>query len=228
MPSWWYKLEIDHCNFPDHLLYDREGNTWVKAEKGGLVTIGVTSLLSGIAGKATSARLRPTGSRIERGRSLGTLESLKFVGPIPSPLSGIVATLNGDVVKRPKLLNDAPYGDGWIVKLKPLDPQRQRAFLSRPMDATESLKNRIAEFHVRCFKAFPDHEMYEIGTECTAVLVHLNELLMTVSVGDVVHLVTDDPTSYVEMVRWSDQTGHELVDWRQEGNLFHFIVRKNR
>jgi len=68
--------------------------------------------------------------------------------------------------------------------------------------------------------------MYEIGTECSAVLVRLNELLATTSVGDVVHLVTDDPTSYVEMVRWTDQTGQELVDWRQEGNLFHFIVRK--
>ena len=191
------------------------------------MTIGVTSLLSAIAGKVTSARLRPGGSRIERGRSLGTLESLKFVGPIPSPLSGIVATVNSDVVKRPKLLNDAPYAEGWVAKVKPLDLQSERVFLLRAMDATETLKNRIAEFHARCFKAFPDHEMYEIGTECSAVLVHLDELLATASVGDVVHLVTDDPTSYVEMVRWTDQTGQELVDWRQEGNLFHFIVRKN-
>ena len=187
----------------------------------------MTSLLSAITGKVTSARLRPAGSRIERGRSLGTLESLKFVGPIPSPFSGTVAAVNSDLVKRPKLLNDAPYAEGWIAKLKPLDFQAERVFLSRAMDATETLKNRIAEFHIRCFKAFPDHEMYEIGTECSAVLVHLNELLVTASVGDVIHLVTDDATSYVEMVRWTDQTGHELTDWRQEGNLFHFIVRKN-
>lgn len=227
MSSRWYELEIDHCNFPDNLLYDREGNIWIKAEEGGEVTIGMTSLLSAIAGKVTSARLRSAGSRIQLGRSLGTLESLKFVGPIPSPLSGILATVNNDVVKRPKLLNDAPYAEGWIVKLKPLDLQGERVFLSRAMDATEIFKNRIAEFHARCFKAFPDHEMHEIGTECSAVLVHLNELLATASVGDVVHLVTDDPTSYVEMVRWTDETGHKLVDWRQEGNLFHFIVRKN-
>ena len=191
------------------------------------MTVGVTSLLSAIAGKITSAHLRSVGSRIERGRSLGTLESLKFVGPIPSPLSGIVAAVNSGVVKRPKLLNDAPYAEGWIAKLKALDLQGERVFLSRAMDATETLKNRIAEFHARCFKAFPDYEMYEIGTECSAVLVHLNELLATALVGDVVHLVTDDPTSYVEMVRWTDQTGHELVDWRREGSLFHFVVRKN-
>src|SRR5207245_3438541 len=116
--SRWYKLEIDHCSFPDHLLYDQDGNIWIKAEEGGEETIGITSLLSAIAGKVTSARLRPVGSRIERGRSLGTLESLKFVGPIPSPLSGIVAAANSDVVKRPKLLNDAPYIEGESAKVK--------------------------------------------------------------------------------------------------------------
>jgi glycine cleavage system H protein len=207
-------------------LYDLESNTWMTSEESGEVTVGMTSLLSAIAGKFTSARLQPVRTRISRGRSIGTLESLKFVGPIPSPISGIVSTVNGDLVKWPKLLNDSPYTEGWIVRLKPLSLQAERGFLSRAADATETFKKRIAEFHARCFKAFPDHEMYEIGTECSAVLVRLNELLSTASVGDVVHLVTDDPTSYVEMVRWTDQTGHELVDWRQEANLFHFIVRK--
>ena len=194
----------------------------------GEVTVGMTSLLSAIAGKFTSARVRVTGTRVERGRSLGTLESLRFVGPIPSPLSGIISLVNGDVLKRPKLMNDASYTEGWIVKLRPLSFQEERGFLSRPSEAKEGFKKKITEFHARCFKAFPDHEMYEIGTECSAVLVHLNELLATALVGDIVHLVTDDPTSYVEMVRWTDQTGHVLVDWRQEGNLFHFIVRREQ
>jgi glycine cleavage system H lipoate-binding protein/TusA-related sulfurtransferase len=219
-------LELDHCSFPDHLLYDLENNTWVTSEENGETKIGVTSLLSAIAGRFASARIRPAGTRVERGRSLGTLESLKFVGPIPAPISGIVSTVNTDVVKRPKLLNDEPYDGGWVVKLKPLRFRAERAFLSTAVASTEVLRKRIAGFHARCFKAFPDYEMYEIGTECSAVLVHLNELLATVPVGDTVHLVTDDPTSYVEMVRWTDQTGHKLVDWRQEGNLFHFIVRK--
>jgi TusA-related sulfurtransferase len=140
----------------------------------------------------------------------------------------MISSVNGDVVKRPKLLNDSSYGEGWIVRLKPLNFQGEKDLLSRATDATEAFRKKISEFHARCFKAFPDHEMYEIGTECSAVLVHLNELLATVPGGDVVHLVTDDPTSYVEMVRWTDQTGHGLVDWRQEGNLFHFIVQKER
>jgi glycine cleavage system H protein len=219
-------LELDHCSFPDQLLYDLEGNTWITYEDDGLVIVGVTSLLSAIAGKFTVARVRPAGTKIKRGNSLGTLESLKFVGPIPSPISGTVSIVNHDIIKRPKLLNDVPYDRGWVLKLKPLGFEADRALLSTATEAAVVFKKRIAEFHVRCFKAFPDHEMYEIGAECSAVLVRLGELLATASVGDVVHLVTDDPTSYVEMVRWTDQTHQELVDWRQEKGLFHFIVRK--
>lgn len=219
-------MEIDHCSFPDDLLYDLEGNTWITNNDNGEVIVGVTSLLSAIAGKFTSASLQTAGSRVDRGRRLGTLESLKFVGPLRAPISGVVSKVNSDVVKRPKLLNDAPYTEGWIVRLRPSNLASERVILSRPTDVTETLKKKIVEFHARCFKAFPDHEMYEIGTECSAVLVHLSELLATAPIGDIVHLVTDDPTSYVEMVRWTDQTGQELVDWRQEGNLFHFIVRK--
>lgn len=219
-------MDLEHCHFPDRLLYDLDSNTWVASREDGDAVIGVTSLLSAVAGKFTSARLRSTGTRVERGRSLGTLESLKFVGPIQSPISGTVSAINGEVVRRPKLLNDAPYKEGWVVRMKPLRFQTERVLLSRVVDVSDAFRKKISEYRARCFKAFPDHEMFEIGAECVAVLVRLNEFIATVPDGDVIHLVTDDPTSYVEMVRWTDQTGHSLADWRQEGNLFHFIVRK--
>src|SRR2546422_235585 len=66
----------------------------------------------------------------------------------------------------------------------------------------------------------------ESGTYFGPIPVKLNELLTQVRVGEVVHLVTDDPTSPIEMVRWSDQTGQPVIDERREGNLFHFLVRK--
>ena len=218
-------MEIDHCEFPDGLLYHPEDNTWISEDQG-IVTVGLTSLLSAIAGKLTAARIKPIGTKINRGGSLGTLEGVKFVGPIPSPVSGVITAVNKSLINRPKLFNDSPYADGWIVKLRPASFLVEKILLSRSIDAAEVFRNRIAETHARCFKAFPDHEMVEIGTECSAVLVHLNDLLRTVQVAEAVHLVTDDPTSYVEMVRWTDQTHHELVDWRKEANLFHFIIRK--
>jgi glycine cleavage system H protein len=219
-------LEIDHCIFPDDLLYDLGNNTWLRVEENGEVTIGITSLLLGIAGKLTLARLKAVGIDIQRGQSLGTLESLKFVGPIPSPVSGTIVNTNALVVNKPRIINDEPYAEGWITRVRPSQLALERILLSKSSELKIPLRQKIAEFHVRCFKAFPDHEMSEIGTECSAVLIRLNELLATISLGEVVHLVSDDPTAYVEMVVWSERTGQSLVDWRKEGNLFHFIVRR--
>jgi len=221
-------LEIDHCVFPDDLLYDLENNTWLRIEDNGEVTVGVTSVLPAIAGKLTLARLKSAEVAIQRGQSLGTLESLKFVGPVPSPVSGILLKTNGLIVDRPRIINDSPYQEGWIASLKPSHLALERILLSKSTESKTLLVKKIAEFHVRCFKAFPDHEMSEIGTECSAVLIRLNDLLATIPVGEVVHLVSDDQTAYVEMVAWSERTGQNLLDWRQEGNLFHFIVKKVR
>ena len=68
--------------------------------------------------------------------------------------------------------------------------------------------------------------MIEIGTECAAVLTKLNDLLVRIEPGEVVHIVSDDPTAPIEMVRWSDQTGQPVIETRREGNLYHFLVRK--
>ena len=218
---------IDHCEFPDDLLYDYEGNTWIRITPSRLeATVGLTSLMTGIAGRLSSVRTKPVGAIITRGRSLGTIESNRMVGPIPSPLSGTIIQTNDKISALPKILNDSAYREGWIVRLRLSNLESEKHELSSVEKMSPLLKQRIAEFHVRCFKMFPDHEMYEIGSECTAVLVRLNELIDKVAVGDVIHIVSDDPTAYVEMVVWSDRTGHELVEWRNEDNLFHFIVRK--
>jgi glycine cleavage system H protein len=54
----------------------------------------------------------------------------------------------------------------------------------------------------------------------------LNELMGLCSLSEVVHVVSDDPTADIEMVRWSEETGQELLESRKEGKLMHFIVRK--
>jgi len=123
-------------------------------------------------------------------------------------------------------VTDSPYGEGWVARLRPSDFRTDRASLLRLPTDRDRFEKQIGSLRVRCFAAFPDHEMFEIGTECAAVLVKLNELLARVPVGDIVHLVTDDGTAPIEMVRWSDETGQPVIDDRREGNLFHFLVRK--
>ena len=220
-------MEIDHCVFPDDLLYDLEDNTWLRVLPDHTIQLGITSLLAAIAGRLVRASIKTGPLHFNRGQSLGTLESEKFVGPVRSPVSGQLVESNPRVVEDPRIINRSCYADGWIAKIQPSDWEHEKSLLTIALDSQPTLSQALAKHHIRCFKAFPDREMYEIGTECNATIVHLNDQLASMISGEVVHLVSDDPTAYVEMVAWTDRTGHSLVDWRKEGDLFHFIVRKN-
>jgi TusA-related sulfurtransferase len=70
--------------------------------------------------------------------------------------------------------------------------------------------------------------MWEIGVDCAGVLVRLNDLMEQSSLNEVVHVVSDDPTADIEIVRWWDETGQQLLESRKEGKLMHFVVRKVR
>jgi TusA-related sulfurtransferase len=68
--------------------------------------------------------------------------------------------------------------------------------------------------------------MFEIGVECAATLTKLDELIDNINISNVVHVVSDDTSADLEMIRWSEEKGQGLLEFRKEGNLFHFIVKK--
>jgi len=218
-------MRIDSCEFPDDLLYDEDGLVWARVEPSGDVVIGITTIYAAVAGRPTRISSKPVGVEYERGKAIANFESGKYFGPIRSPVAGRLLRVNEAVLANPRLVTDSLYNSGWIARLRPTRDEEARA-LQKAGDAEPRLRNQIAALHVRCFAAFPDFEMVEIGTECAAVLSRLNELLSRIQIGDVVHVVSDDLTAPIEMTRWSDQTGQPIIDERREGNLFHFLVRK--
>ena len=217
-------MEINRCTFPEGLLYDTEALTWLK-NKDNVVTIGVTTILTSIAGRLSKVKIKQVGTKIERGKSIGTLESLKYFGVVRSPIKGKIIEINDSITIRPKTVNDFPYSDGWFAKLEP-DIEAEFGALETIEKCYNKINSLIQQLHVRCFVAFPDHEMFEIGVECAATLTKLDVLLTKIPIGEVVHLVSDDPTADLEMIRWSEQNGQSLLETRSEGNLFHFIVKK--
>lgn len=219
-------MRIGECEFPDNVLYDPDGFVWAR-EEAGAVVVGITSLLAAVAGKLTSVRAKASGIIYGRGEGIGFLESGRYFGVIRAPVGGTLVAVNEEVLRRPKLLSESPYGDGWFARLQPDNWREDRAALAGASAAKTTLERQIQALRVRCFAAFPDYEMYEIGVECSAVLVKLNELMARVEVGEVVHIVSDDWTAPVEMAQWSEQTGHPIVETRREGNLYHFLVRKS-
>ncbi len=74
---------IDNCNFPDNLLYDPDNFVWVDVSNENSIKIGVIPILSSISGKLQSIKLKKEGTYIEKGKSLGSLESPKYFGIVP-------------------------------------------------------------------------------------------------------------------------------------------------
>jgi len=218
-------LIIGNCEFADDVLYDLESNTWVKFRQDGRATVGINTILAWLGGAVAVVTFKKVGTVVEKGKSLGAFESRLHFDTVRSPISGTVVRTNYLLERSPKLLNSDPYSRGWFAELLPRGGD-DRGSLRSSVEARAALEAKIAELRVRCFAEFPDEEMFEIGTECSAVLVRLNELLSTSAYGTVVHLVSDDPTSEVEMARWKDSTGNQVLEVRREENLIHYIVKK--
>lgn len=219
-------MDAAGCSIPDDRRYDVENDVWAAPSSDGAeVTIGLMAHLVSFAGRFLAVTYRAVDGPQPAGRSVATAESVRYTGAVRLPLAGTVVATNPDVVRTPKLLNNDPYGAGWIATVRPSDPGGVARLLA-PADAAAPVARKVREMRIHCLPASPDVEMFEIGAECQAILVRLDEELAQLPVGEVVHLVTDDPTAPIEMVRWSDRSGHPVLHAWAEGNLRHFLVRR--
>ncbi|HUW39356.1 MAG TPA: glycine cleavage system protein H [Rhodocyclaceae bacterium] len=112
---------VNNCPLPDELFYDVDSNVWARREADGTVTVGMTSYACSLAGELVAYLPKKVGTLIERGKSLASVESGKWVGPIKAPVSGEIIGINEAVAARPSLINADPYGQGWAVKMQPAD-----------------------------------------------------------------------------------------------------------
>jgi glycine cleavage system H protein len=110
---------VKNCNLPDDLYYNVDNNVWARREADGTVTVGMTAYACALAGEVVAYTPKKVGRAIELNKSLATVESGKWVGPVKAPVSGDVVAINDALVSAPKGINADPYGGGWLVKLKP-------------------------------------------------------------------------------------------------------------
>jgi glycine cleavage system H protein len=104
---------------PDDLRYTAE-HEWIRVVDGG-VRIGITDHAQEALGDIVFVTLPEAGAQVEAGQSLGEVESTKSVSDIYAPLSGEVIARNDVLDARPELVNADPYGEGWMLELRPSD-----------------------------------------------------------------------------------------------------------
>ena len=120
------------------------GHLWLK-EEGGMLRVGLTDYLQQTSGDVAFAEVTVAGSRLAAGEVLATIETIKVNLDVASPLSGIVHATNPALEGTPELVNQDPYGQGWLALLAPDDWAAQRAGLLDPQTYFEHMKAEAIE-----------------------------------------------------------------------------------
>lgn len=103
--------------FPEDLKYTEE-HEWIRDNGDGTVTVGITDFAQGELGDIVFVELEPEGSEFSKDEVLGTVEAVKTVSELFSPVSGEITEINEELEDDPELVNSDPYGKGWMLKLK--------------------------------------------------------------------------------------------------------------
>jgi glycine cleavage system H protein len=102
---------------------------WVKAETNEDYTIGITEHAQELLGDMVYIELPAIGTKIQAGQSFGVVESVKAASDVYAPVSGTVTEINTPLESNPALLNSDPYGQGWMIKIKPSQPEEINTLL---------------------------------------------------------------------------------------------------
>jgi glycine cleavage system H protein len=116
--------------YPDELRYTGE-HEWVRRQPDGALRVGITHYAQDALGDIVFVTLPDSGTEVTEGRPLGEVESTKSVSDIYAPVSGEVVSRNERLESQPDLVNSDPYGDGWMLDIRPADDSA----LDRLMDA---------------------------------------------------------------------------------------------
>ncbi len=123
------------ANAPDDLQYTQDHEWLRRSGDSDEVTIGITDFAQEQVGDVVYLELPAPGSALTAGEPFGEIESAKTVAELFAPISGELIEANAELEDRPELVNESPYGDGWIVRVRCSDPSE----LDTLMDAAAYL-----------------------------------------------------------------------------------------
>lgn len=220
-------MEVEDCPLPEDRWYDRNLEGWLKPEPDGSAQIGMTASWAAFLGRILRVEFRRPEGVPTRGWSVATVEATRTTVAFRLPLDAEILATNPLLREHPRRINDAPYGEGWIARVRPRRPAEPEVGLATAAEIRELLIEQIHRLRIQCWPIPPEREMVEIGLECSAIFAKLDEELSGLAPGEAVVLVTDDPTSPIEIARWTDRTGHQLRTARRADGLFKFLVQKS-
>jgi glycine cleavage system H protein len=144
---------IRGCNLPEDLYYQTEKHVWAKPLDSGLVRVGMTAVAAKLSGgklTAITVKAKNIGQEVKQGKSLATIESSKFVGPVPAPISGVLVRANDKLSTDPNLAVSDPYGEGWIVEMQASDWDSDKGDLVTGVEGLAAYQAKLEAENISC------------------------------------------------------------------------------
>ena len=142
--------DVRGCDIPEDLYYWIEKHVWVRDDGDDVLTIGMTNPAQHLAARVVAVTTKKVGKVLERGQSVATVESGKWVGPVPTPVNGEVIAVNERLASEPTLVNTDPYDTGWIARLRATVWSVQRAELHTGSHAIEEYRAFLEREGITC------------------------------------------------------------------------------
>jgi glycine cleavage system H protein len=115
-------------NIPENLLFTQD-HEWILLEDG-LACVGITEFAQGELGDVVFVEIETAGETLEKGEIFGTVEAVKTVSDLFMPVSGEVIEVNTELADKPELVNNDPFGKGWMIRIKVTDKTELAGLLS--------------------------------------------------------------------------------------------------
>lgn len=135
-------VEIEGYKLPDELYYTKD-HTWARIEDNGLITSGLDDYGAKAAGNIEFIDLPMADDEFEAGEAFGSLESAKWVGGLLMPVSGTITDVNEAIEDDLGILKEDPYGEGWLIKIKPKNVKEELKNLIHGTDVGPWIKKEI-------------------------------------------------------------------------------------
>ncbi len=135
-------VEIEGYELPEELYYTKD-HTWARIEDDGMITVGLDDYGAKVAGDIEFIDLPMEEDEFESGEAFGSLESAKWVGGLMMPVEGTVIAVHEDIENDLSLISTDPYGEGWLIKVKPSNPKDDLKALVHGDDVSPWIKKEI-------------------------------------------------------------------------------------
>lgn len=145
--------EVRGCNLPEDLYYLIEKHVWAKLMDDGTLRVGMTAVAAKLAGSnlaGVTVKAKSIGQEVAQGKSVATVESSKFVGPVPAPVTGVLVRGNEKLAADPNVVSRDPYGEGWIAEIKPSNWEADKSGLATGADGIKAYQAKLEAENISC------------------------------------------------------------------------------